>query len=192
MKISKSTAYKYSKNIKLNYEAKKRIEKLIINGRNKSIEINKNNKIQRTKKIEKNCVVLKNKKYNKNDLKLFLSLLYWGEGGKTENRVVFTNPDPKMIITSLLLFRSSFKINNDKLKVKLYLHDYHDKIEMLRFRSCVCNIDKKNFFIYNKIHTGINKKVGYKGCVSVCYHNVDIFKEIFIIINRFINYCGIS
>ncbi len=56
------------------------------------------------------------------------------------------------------------------------------------FISSFISIEKNSFSIYNKPHTGINKKSGYKGCVSVRYGDSKIFKEVFIIINRLIEY----
>ncbi|MFA5421050.1 MAG: hypothetical protein WC280_03450, partial [Patescibacteria group bacterium] len=47
-------------------------------------------------------------------------------------------------------------------------------------------IDKSKFSIYNKPHTGTNKKPGYKGCLSVRYKDSKIYKEVFIIIDRFV------
>lgn len=184
--ISKSTASLWCRNEFLNKKARKRIKNLGDLGREKG-------KITSTKKREKelelisgNCSVLMSNKYNVDDCKLFLALLYWGEGGKTNNYFNFVNSDPEMIRSFLYLFRKSFVVDEKKFRIRLHLHEYHNTREMIDFWSNVTGIEKNKFSIYNKLHTGINKKPGYKGCIAVRYGNSKIFKEIFIIIDRFV------
>lgn len=61
---------------------------------------------------------------------------------------------------------------------------YHDREKLLSFWSKVMGICKNQFSVYNKAHTGNNKKKGYRGCLSIRYHDIRILKEIFIIIKR--------
>lgn len=79
-------------------------------------------------------------------------------------------------------------INENKFRAWVHLHKYHNEKEMVSFWSSITSIDKSKFFIYNKPHTGINRKPGYKGCISIRYNDSIIFKEVFIIINRFVKY----
>ena len=119
---------------------------------------------------------------------MFLALLYWGEGGKTNNIFRFTNSDPEMIKYFLHLLRKSFNVDEKKFHTRLHLHEYHNREEMIIFWSEITGIEKNRFSIYNKPHTGINKKPGYRGCLIVNYGDVKIFKEVFIIIERLIKY----
>lgn len=156
---------------------------------------NQTRKIQQEKilvDIDKNCDVLINKKYDLNDHKLFLALLYWGEGAKTRNGVDFINSDPAMIKVYLWLFRKSFILNEDKFRVRIHLHNYHNQEEMVDYWSKVTGIPKNHFSIYNKPHTGINKKPGYKGCLSIRYGDSRIIKEVLIIIKRLGNIGNIA
>lgn len=184
--ISKSTASLWCRNEALDKQAKARIKRLGDIGREKG----KLTAIKKRKAelmlIDKNCSVLNDRTYNINDYKLFLALLYWGEGGKTKNRFRFTNSDPKMMKSFLCLLRKAFFINEKKLYARIHLHEYHNQDEMINFWSSITGIEKNKLSVYNKPHTGINKKFGYKGCVTVSYGDSRIFKEIFIIINRFI------
>lgn len=92
-----------------------------------------------------------------------------------------------MVKTCLYLLRKSFNINENRLKVRIHLHNYHNKEEMIDYWSKLTAIPKNNFSIYNKPHTGINKKPGYKGCLSIRYGDSRILQELFIIIKRFEN-----
>lgn len=186
LQISKSTASLWCRSEVLDEKAKIRIKSLGDIGRRKG-------KITAIKKrkaelmlIDKKCLVLNDKMYDINDYKLFLALLYWGEGGKTKNRFRFINSDPKMIRSFLFLLRASFIINEKKLYARIHLHEYHNQSEMIDFWSGVTGIEKNKLSVYNKPHTGINKKPGYRGCIAVSYGDSMIFKEIFIIIDRFI------
>lgn len=186
LKISKSTAGLWSRSEFLSETAKLRLKKLSEDGRNKGVIANKIKLEKIIFDINEKCQVLRNKSYSINDYKLFLALLYWGEGAKTGNRLNFINSDPEMIKLYLYFLRTSFNINEDKLRVWLHLHDYHIKIEMIEYWSKITGIPKNQFSIYNKPHTGINKKPGYKGCLSIRYGDSRILKEVFIIIKRII------
>lgn len=64
------------------------------------------------------------------------------------------------------------------------MHNYHNQAEMINFWSSVTAIPKTHFSVYNKPNTGINKKLGYKGCLSIRYGDSRILKEVFLIIKR--------
>lgn len=186
--VSKSTASLWCRNEILNKKARERIKILGDVGREKGKVTAREKRVKELELIDKNCSVLRNKKYSIDDYKLFLALLYWGEGAKTSNSFKFINSDPEMIRSFLFLLRNSFFIDEKKFKVWLHLHEYHNKEEMVGFWSDITGIEKKQFSIYNKPHTGINKKLGYRGCVSIYYGDAKIFKEVFIIIERFVRY----
>jgi len=90
-----------------------------------------------------------------------------------------------LIKTYLSLLRAAFDIKEEKLIAWLHLHSYHNRSEMITFWSGVTGIDKNQINIYNKKNTGIRKKDGYLGCISVNYYNYKIFDEIMLIIKRF-------
>ncbi len=182
--ISKSTAYLWTNQETLNQVAQDRINKLIEIGRQRSKKTNQRKKRKLWEKINDNCSVLKNKIYDKDDYKIFLTLLYWGEGAKTGYIVNFINSDQEMIKLYLFLLRKCYFIQESKLRVRLHLHEYHNQLEMINFWSEICSIPKNQFSVYNKPHTGKNKKKNYKGCLSIRYGDSRILKEIFIIIKR--------
>ncbi len=109
--ISKSTASLWCRNETLNKKARERIKNLGDVGREKGKVTAREKRVKELELIDKNCSVLRNKKYSIDDYKLFLALLYWGEGGKTKNRFRFTNSDSEMMKSFLYLLRKAFIIN---------------------------------------------------------------------------------
>lgn len=190
--IAKSTAGLWCRQEIVTSEGLKRLKKLGDDGRLRSIATIKKQQENILKNIDDTCTVLKNKNYSKDEYKLFLALLYWGEGSKTGKRLVFTNSDVYMIKSYLWLFRKSFKIKEEKIRCVLHLHSYHNQAEMLNFWSSSTAIPKTNFSIYNKPNTGINKKLGYKGCLSIRYGDSRIIKEVFLIMKRLENLPNIA
>lgn len=190
--IAKSTASLWCRKEIVTSEGLKRLKKLGDDGRLRSIETAKKKQKIILDDIDQNCTVLKNKNYSKDEYKLFLALLYWGEGAKTGNRLVFINSDSEMIRTYLWLFRNSFVVNEDKFRARIHLHNYHNQTEMINFWSKVTAIPKTNFSVYNKPNTGINKKPGYKGCLSIQYGDSRIRKEVFLIMKRLENLPNIA
>jgi transposase len=190
--IAKSTAGLWCRKERVTSEGLKRLKKLGDDGRLRSIETIKEQQRVILENIDQNCTVLKNKNYSKDEYKLFLALLYWGEGAKTSNSVDFINSDPAMIKLYLWLFRNSFVINEDKFRVRIHLHNYHNQTEMIDFWSSITAIPKNHFSIYNKPNTGINKRPGYKGCLSIRYGDSRIIKEVFLIMKRLENFPNIA
>lgn len=154
-------------------------------GRRKADLSNKRRRQNEWAQVSKDCTVLKANNYNKDDYKIFITLLYWAEGAKTGGDFNFINSDPLMIKVYLSLLRKAYCIDESKFRVCVHLHNYHNQEEILDFWSKVTAICKKQFSVYNKPHTGHNKKKGYKGCLSIRYKDSKIRKEIFIIIKRF-------
>lgn len=183
--VSKSTASLWTRGEKLDERAKGRIRELGKKGRDLAKKTTKGRRELVWQNIARNCPVLRDGQiYGVNEYKIFLALLYWGEGAKKNGKFVFINSDPVMLKLYLFLLRKSFSIDESLFKVWLHLHEYHHQEEMIAFWSKVTSICKNQFSVYNKPHTGTNKKPGYKGCLSIRYKDSNILKEIFIIIKR--------
>jgi len=185
LNVAKSTAGAWTRSEKLDEQARARIEQLGDQGRGRAIKTNKMKRELVWRNIAKECTVLRDgRDYGDNDYKIFLALLYWAEGEKTRGKFAFVNSDPVMIKLYLSLLRKAFLIDESRFKVWLHLHEYHNQEEMISFWSKVTGICKNQFSVYNKPHTGINKKPGYKGCLSITYRDSRILKELFIIVKR--------
>ena len=184
LNISKSTASLWTKEEKLKTIARKRLEKLEINGRKKAGNINKKKRELVWQKVATDCPNFKYNNYGINEYKIFIALLYWCEGAKTGGRFSFINSDPEMVKLYLSLLRKTYQIDNSKFSVWLFIHEYHDKYAIIEFWSKLTTISKKQFHLYIKPHTGKNKKENYRVCLSIRYKDSRILKEIFIIIKK--------
>lgn len=186
LSISKSTASLWVRREKISVQGRKRLKNLSIIGGIKARQVLLKKQEEYSSNLNKSCLVLKEgSEYSINELKIFLALLYWGEGSKTKKSLSFTNSDPNMVSLYLGLIRKCFKIDEYKFSAWLYLHDYHNRPKVLKYWSEITGIDKKRIHIYNKKNTGIQKKDGYLGCVSIRYGDYKIFDEIIMIISRF-------
>ncbi len=186
LKVAKSTASLWTSNEPISESGKKRMNNLIVVSQIKARKILLEKQEKYRKNLFSQCLVLNGKQeYSKNDFKLFLSLLYWAEGSKTEKRVCFTNSDPEMVGVYMRLLRASFDIKEEKISAVIHLHNYHNHQTMINFWSKITGIDKKRISIYNKEHSGKKRKNDYKGCISIQYGDYRIFDEIMLIIKRF-------
>ncbi len=183
--VSKSTTYLWLKEIEVSDNGKKRIKEISRLGMERGAQKNREKATKKFFEIEKNCKVLEKANSTKEELKIYLSLLYWGEGAKTGRRLMFINSDPEMIKSYLFLLRKSFPIDESKFRAVLHLHEYHIEEDLKRYWSKLTGINEDCISIYKKANTGKKIKEDYKGCISVRYGDSKILDEIFIIVERF-------
>lgn len=152
---------------------------------NKAVRINI--KIQNLERVE---TTLKNLKMDDTITKLLCAFLYWSEGGKRYG-VRFSNSDPSMISTFLYLLRKGFSINEQRLKVLVNIHDYHDDHEIKCYWANVTKIPIDQFYrSYVKPHTGLRKKSGYMGCAHIYYRDWTVVHELMTLYNTFAKNIG--
>jgi transposase-like protein len=184
--VAQSSISLWVKNIKLSGEALARIRANQEAGIKKSMATNRAKRLQRIKEVTDRCEIFSvSKKISKSEAKIYLALLYWGEGAKSGSRVVFMNSDPLMVNSFISLLRNGFDVDENKLQGVLHLHSYHDKDNMISFWSNVTGICKNKISIYQKKESGVIKNEGYKGCFSLRYGDVSTMQEILLIIDRF-------
>lgn len=185
--ISKSTASLWLRDAVVCEDGKKRLTNLskrgTIRGRNTRAKQKKKYLLELQGRVNVLFERIKNK--DKSSAKIYLALLYWCEGSKTERRLVFMNSDPEMIMTYLLLLRRSYNLDENKFTAFLHLHSYHNKNRMLDFWSKLTKIDKSRISVYNKVNSGKRRKKDYKGCISVRYGDVRVLDEIMLIVRSF-------
>jgi predicted transcriptional regulator len=182
LNISQSTASVWLRGLRLPPSAIKELARKTENGRRQASIARRDE----TRKALASAATLaqetkKRAKYDRADLKIMCAMIYRCEGSKTMNdsALVFTNSDPELISFFLRLFRKTFKVNEERFRVLVHLHDYHDQETQLRFWSKVTNIQRSQFLRpYKKSNTGKHKRSNYEGCVSLRYHDVRIAREI--------------
>jgi hypothetical protein len=115
--------------------------------------------------------------------KLMLAMLYWAEGSKHEkvSGVRFVNTDPSLALLYLTLLRNCYLIDEDRLKIRLHLHAYHDKEKAMQFWSKMLKIPRKRFGkLYIKKRVGDQKKrrENFMGICFIYYSEGVIRKEL--------------
>ncbi len=105
--------------------------------------------------------------------KLICAMIYWCEGAKDyRNGVAFTNSDPNLTRLFLDLLEKEFKINRNKIVVRLHLHEYHNPSVQTSFWMKALNVSRSQFRKhYLKPHTGKRTRDNYPGCISLRYYD---------------------
>lgn len=179
--ISKATLSVWLYNIELGNDARNRLLTKIKLGQVISAE----NKKRRAREAEEGFRMqaerlLKKVSISKTHARFICAMLYWCEGNKNpKSGMRFINSDPNLVKTFLRLLRTGFDLDESKFHPTLHLHTYHNPIMQLDFWSEVTHIDKKQFTRpYLKPNTGINKREGYPGCISVVYQSTVFAREL--------------
>ena len=177
---SKSTISQWLKNIKLNQKEINNIKEKAKQNKKISSQILHKNAIERSKNsYDWASLVVNQHKFDTFDYQLICSLLYWGEGSKTGNRVEFTNSDPKMIKMFIKSLTLGFNVDINKIKANLHLHEHHSESKQIKYWSETIKIPIDNF---NKTFWKQNSKIiirkGYPGCIRLCYYSKEVVDKI--------------
>lgn len=194
LKIYKSTASAWLKEIELNHKAQERLESRHILGQYKAIQTAKVKRDLIKNKIDVISVnSIKKIKFNKELFKLLCSFLFWTEGGKsTDSYVFFTNSDPKMVATFVNLIRSSYKLDENKFRAMVHIHEYHNEKEIKNFWSKNTNIPLTQFSkSYQKPNTGKRIRANYMGTIRIRYYDYRIALELRSLYNTFVREIGL-
>jgi transposase-like protein len=95
---------------------------------------------------------------------LFLTglVLYWAEGGKTQNLVALTNADPMVIKTFLRWVRESLGITDDCLRAEVHCYPDTDVTRVETYWSEITKIPLDQFY-KTQIDTRTNKSLDKQG-----------------------------
>lgn len=114
-------------------------------------------------------------------LKSILVALYWAEGGKYKGSPVnFANTDPKLSNLFINLLRKCYKIDEEKIRVRLHLHYYHNITKTRRFWSKLLRVPINQFgkiYIKKRSQTKRFRK-NFMGICFIRYHDTRLRKEI--------------
>ena len=106
------------------------------------------------------------------DLLVAGAALYAGEGSKTDGTTAFANSDPRMIGLFLCWFRRFFSIEEERLRLALYLHQGLDLELAKGFWSGLTGIPEAQFRRpYRAVpDPSIRRSKHPTGCATVIYH----------------------
>ncbi len=187
LKIAKSTASIWLRNIKLSKSAQKILNQKKALARQKAAKSIRKKHLLRKIQIESQA----QKTISNLDLtsspfcKIVCSLLFWGEGGKNDHYVSFINSDPEMIAIFLKTFRKSFPLQESKFRALIHIHEYHNEKKLKQYWSNLTKIPLNQFTkSYRKPHTGSRKKEGYKGAIKIKYYDSSIAMQLKAIYNQ--------
>ena len=187
MNIAQSTSSLWLKDVNLNDKALKRLEKQKILGQYKSMQTAKEKRTMLLTSFDEMAKYTISKiELNNNLLKLLASILFWTEGSKRLSVLSFTNSDPNMVSLFMSCLRSSFSIDENKFRVKIHVHEYHDEKYLKKYWSKVTRIPLSQFSkCYLKPHTQKRKRENYMGCINIRYYDYKVALELSSIYNTF-------
>lgn len=181
LRISKGTASAWLKDIELGSKAIERLKERKIIGQYKTVQIKKRKKgellrgleVETVKKLRAIC-------FNKEIYQLLSSILFWCEGSKGNlTKVGFTNSDPNMVRFFLKCLRKGFEIKEEKFRIVVHLHSYHNEKTQIEFWSKVTGIPTNKFTkSFKKKNSGKRRRKDYQGCISIRYYDAKLAKEL--------------
>ena len=102
---------------------------------------------------------------------------YWGEGNKTNGGVVsFINTDPQLVRVISEFYRKCLHVQNEKLRVGLFIYDDISELEMIQFWSSTLDISKKQFIKTQilKSRSRLTKRRSKYGICSLYFSNTEL------------------
>lgn len=167
-------AHVFDRKTQLKHLAQIRILALAIKKKSKDLE---NIKLEKRISMEVGSYPLRNIGL----LKSILTSLYWAEGAKTPGSpIIFANTDPRIAKLFIELLRRCYRIDEDKLRIRLHLHHYHNVTEAKQFWSKLLNVPLDKFGkIYIKKRSTVRKfRQNFKGICFIKYYDNYLRKEI--------------
>src|SRR3989344_4394382 len=114
--------------------------------------------------------------------KVILSMLYWAEGQKLPEKTAplsFANTDPRLMLLFLTVLRNCYVIDEKRLRVRIYVHWYHNVTETKRFWSKLLGVDLTQFRkTYLKKRGSKSYRKNFMGICFVNYGSVYLRREI--------------
>ena len=181
LKISKSTASLWTLKENISVTGKKIIQERQDTARKKAFKTINDNRNRVLNEISNNAMTsFKDIKMSPSLLKLIAAIFIWTEGEKGGfRRLGFTNSDPTMISVFMYALRKSFKLDEEKFRAIVHIHEYHNEVEVLKFWSEITKIPLKKFNkSYLKPHTGKRKRKNYMGSIHITYYDYKVAREL--------------
>ena len=180
LNLSRSTVSLWTKNVKLTQLGIDRARSNQAAHREtsgKTLHTRKLDRIKKATRIAENFI--RTIKVNRTLNMVILSIFYQCEGSKADRGVRFANSNPEIVRVFLFVLRSCFLIKEDRLHVRVHIHDYHDDEKIRKYWSEVTKVPVSRFyksFIKRSDHKF--KHLDYKGCVHISYSDSHISRVI--------------
>jgi len=166
-----------------------RVVKAAVRNRDRAHQTLKQRRIERIQLAETQANTLFDSvPANTNNSLIAAAMLYQCEGMKSDNGIAFVNSDPKLIRAFITMLVSVFNIDKLRIRIKPYLHDYHNEVEVRQFWSDELGIPLSQFTkTYHKKSNHAFVKENYKGCIRVTYYDSHIARVLQAFAKKFIS-----
>lgn len=118
---------------------------------------------------------------NKSVQKSLLAMLYWAEGAKSERTGLrFVNTDPVLAKLYISLLRSSYTLDENRIRIRVHLHYYHRHREAIIFWSKLLGVPSSQFGkIYVKKRSVLKRfRKNFQGICFINYFDGRIRREL--------------
>jgi len=194
---SKGTLSNWFKNIKLSKKSLELLEKnnklahergLFTANENRKFRIENEN--QEAFSGGQNCI----QSLSQKDLLLIGTVLYWGEGAKSERGSValnFSNSDPDMVSVFMRFIREILKIPEERIRAGIHIYPSISEDEAKKFWSKITKLPKERFYIITQISRASQNKRPFNilpyGTLAIKINNRQQFYKIKGMIRGIIN-----
>lgn len=115
----------------------------------------------------------------KNPLFILGTALYWAEGGKTAEKISFSNSDPLMIKLIMKWLQEYCAVPISKIKAQLHIHTLHSKKNTEQYWSKITHIPLSQFTktYIKKTSLGYRKNKLYRGTIVIRVHSSKLFRN---------------
>lgn len=114
--------------------------------------------------------------------KALLAMLYWAEGAKSEvpGTLGFVNTDPVLAKLYISLLRSTYSLDENRIRIRLHLHYYHKHREAIDFWSKLLGVPSSQFGkIYVKKRSVLKRfRKNFQGICFIMYSDSSIRREL--------------
>ena len=132
-------------------------------------------------KFKKGAFEIKTNLSNKEEkLKVAGIMLYWGEGTKQGNSVVFSNSNSDMVVLFLKFLREICGVSEERVRALLHFYEDQDEMKLKKYWSEKMKVPISQFsksFLHKNKNGSYNEKSVY-GTISLRYSDKELLKII--------------
>ncbi len=153
-------------------------------GRAKTILTNRRKRIERENKARNEAAELFSK-HSTDPFFFFGISMYWAEGGKKTQSFQFMNSNPDIITLMLKWIQTYFKIPNDKVFLRLYIHRPYAHENCEQYWGKITGKPPEQFqkTIYKPTPFDIKRNQEYKGCVRIEINAISVYRKMIFLID---------